>query len=196
MSIDDAGNAGKPKPGNDRIDLSRFRRAPEATGNGGSKRVGKRVEARKPAKDVFFRVHPGGEYRMAVGVLELKDEKEVYLVDLALEAELAGTFSSAIVLTAITRKGDVFLWTMTIADANGKTYACYETAQEVATLAETKWVSMKWDGKDYEQRVATAAWADPVWPSDSFDDLVNNAFKGRVITDRDHPVLRRFLGEE
>jgi len=118
MSIDDAGNAGKPKPGNDRIDLSRFRRAPEATGNGGSKRVGKRVEARKPAKDVFFRVHPGEEYRMAAAVLELKDEKEVYLVDLALAADLPGFFSSAIVLTAITRKGDVFLWPLTIADAN------------------------------------------------------------------------------
>ena len=40
------------------------------------------------------------------------------------------------------------------------------------------------------------ALSDPVWPDRSFEDIVTVAYKGRVITDIDHKVLRELRGEE
>ena len=48
----------------------------------------------------------------------------------------------------------------------------------------------------YRIDVAMGAFPDPVWPSGlTFQDLLKIAFKGKMIEDLDHPVLRRLRGE-
>src|SRR5687768_14516462 len=49
------------------------------------------VPVRKPAKHDFVRVHPDPEFRMSpAGIIELKEEREMYLVLPHLAAELSG----------------------------------------------------------------------------------------------------------
>ena len=46
----------------------------------------------------------------------------------------------------------------------------------------------------YEITVAESVMADPTWPEHSFQDLVRIAFRDRVITSLDHPVIKRLRG--
>ena len=46
----------------------------------------------------------------------------------------------------------------------------------------------------YEITVAECAMADPTWPEYSFQDLVRIAFRDRIITSLDHPVIKRLRG--
>ncbi len=39
------------------------------------------VRVRKPQRQEFFRVHPDDTYTLTTGLLELKEERETYLVD-------------------------------------------------------------------------------------------------------------------
>ena len=58
----------------------------------------------------FFRTHPDPEYRLdSVGLLDPKDEREIYLVTPALSAELADEFDPCSLFTAVNRRGVVAL---------------------------------------------------------------------------------------
>jgi hypothetical protein len=47
----------------------------------------------------------------------------------------------------------------------------------------------------YEVFQATGELPNPEWPEMSFTRILEIAFKGRYITDLDHPALRRLRGE-
>jgi hypothetical protein len=42
--------------------------------------------------------------------------------------------------------------------------------------------------------VAESTMSEPVWPEASFQDLVKLAFRDRLITKLDHPVIKRLRG--
>jgi hypothetical protein len=65
----------------------------------------------------------------------------------------------------------------------------------VAT-AETQWVrsvANKAVG-GYDMLVAEAALSEPEWPDTSLDELIEIAFRGRIIQSPDHPVVAQLLG--
>ena len=47
----------------------------------------------------------------------------------------------------------------------------------------------------YDVLEAAAQFPDPVWPEFTLQQLLELAFKNRVIDTMDHPVLRRLRGE-
>ena len=47
----------------------------------------------------------------------------------------------------------------------------------------------------YDVTVATGRVVEPDWPDLTFQEIIKIAFRDRVITDWDHPVLRRLRGE-
>src|SRR5262245_14515893 len=55
----------------------------------GVKRLIKTVPVRKPSKEWFVRVHPNSDYRLSTAVLELKEDRETYLVAPTLWPELS-----------------------------------------------------------------------------------------------------------
>ena len=60
----------------------------------------------------------------------------------------------------------------------------------------TQWVRMKANLSlgAYEITVAESVMADPVWPQLSFQDLLRIAYRDRMITTLDHPVVKRLRG--
>ena len=81
------------------------------------------VPVRKPAKDWFVRTHPDPGYCLEAIVLELKEERETYLVDPAILPELGeeSTLSPRALFTAINRQGTLFVWPVRLPGANGRT---------------------------------------------------------------------------
>src|SRR5262249_22115086 len=61
------------------------------------------VPVRKPDKSWFVRTHPSDDYRIETAVIELKEDRETYLVARPLWPELAaeGTFSPRALFTAM-----------------------------------------------------------------------------------------------
>jgi hypothetical protein len=46
----------------------------------------------------------------------------------------------------------------------------------------------------YEIMQATGELPDPVWPQESFAEILDIAFKDRIIDTEDHIILRQLLG--
>jgi hypothetical protein len=70
------------------------------------------------------------------------------------------------------------------------------SAREAAELAMTQWVRLKANLSlgAYEITAAESVMADPVWPELSFQDLLRIAYRDRMITTLDHPVVKRLRG--
>jgi hypothetical protein len=157
------------------------------------------VPARKPDRSWFVRVHPGEDYRLTTAVIELKEDREVYLVapnlwpDLATEA----TFSPRALFTAVNRQGVVFLWPVRLPGPDGRVDDWSRTALESAQLAMRGWTrvvaNMALGG--YEAYQATGRLPEPEWPDLTFRQLLRIAFKDRFINALDHPKLRQLRGE-
>ena len=47
----------------------------------------------------------------------------------------------------------------------------------------------------YEVFTGSSRIADPVWPDITFQEIIKIAFRDKLISDWDHPVLKRLRGE-
>ena len=155
---------------------------------------------RKPDKSWFVQVHPDESYRIQTGVIELKEDREMYLVDPSLWSELMtseSTFSFQELFTAITRQGTVFIWSIGLPGPDGKSYSWNDTALEAAKKAMSNWVRVTWNKQilGYDASKAQGEFPAPVWPDVLFGELLRIAFKGKLIDSLDHPVLRKLRGE-
>ena len=66
------------------FDPARLRLSPDFGASLGVKKALLTVPVRKPDRQWFVRVHPDEDYRIPVAILELKDNREMYIVDLSL----------------------------------------------------------------------------------------------------------------
>ncbi len=155
------------------------------------------VPVRKPNKQDYTRVHPAEEYQLTTALLELKDERETYLIAPELRHELFGELLPVTIFTAINRQGVVFLWPCRLPDETGRTNPWHESALEAAELAKAKWTRIAADMGLGAYRIweASGQLPEPEWPEKSLRDLLSIAFKGRLIDDLDHAALKRLRGE-
>ena len=80
-------------------------------------------------------MHPDSEYRENFPIIELKDEREEYIVTAALVPELANEFVTKTLFTAINRQGTPFLWPVRLPSPDGKDIEWWRSAREAAELA-------------------------------------------------------------
>ena len=122
------------------INLERFRLSQDFAIKVGVKKAIITVPVRKPDRQWFVRVHPDPAWRLDTAVLELKDERETYLVDPDLCSELPGELVPKVLFTAINRQGVVFVWPVRLPGDDGRCNAWNSSALEAANLATTGWV--------------------------------------------------------
>ena len=178
-------------------DLSRLRLSQNFAAAIGVKKALLTVPVRKPTRQEFVRVHPDPAYRMQIALIELRDEGEVYAVEQGLCAELPGEVIPKVLFTTITKQGVVLLWPIRLPGEDGRLDQWNRSALDAADLATKQWVKVVSDRAlgAYGVFEATGNLPEPEWPEVSFGELVRVAFKGRVISTLDHPVLRRLRGE-
>jgi len=180
----------------DPFNLDNLRLSQSFTETAGVRKLLKTVPVHKPNPQDFVRVHPSPDYRMSAPVIELKDEREEYIIIKELVPELVGEFVSKTLFTAINRQGVTFLWPVRLPDPEGREMEWWRSMREAADLATTQWVRVKANKHlgAYEMFVAESTMSEPVWPEASFQDLVKFAFRDRLITRLDHPVIKRLRG--
>jgi hypothetical protein len=157
------------------------------------------VPVRKPDRSWFVRTHPDPAYRLETAVIELKEDRETYLVAPHLWADLAAesTFSPRALFTAVNRQGVLFLWPVKLPGADGRVDEWSRSALEAADLAARGWVRVQANMAlgAYEVFQATGNLPEPEWPDLPLKELLRVAFRDRFVDTIDHPILRRLRGE-
>lgn len=183
----------------DPFDPARLRLSQDFAATVGVKKALLTVPVRKPDKSWFVQVHPDESYRIQTAVIELKEDREVYLIDPELWSDLAteSTFGPRAIFTSITRQGVVFLWPARLPGHDGKLDEWSRSALEAATMATGKWcrICSNMHLGAYEVFEAGGELASPTWPDVPLSELLRIAFKGRFVDSLDHPVLRKLRGE-
>ena len=155
------------------------------------------VPVRKPGKQDWVRVHPAASFRENFPILELKDEREEYVVHTSLLDELSHEVVSKTLFTAITRQGTLFLWPIRLPDSTGKDNDYWRSGREAAQRAMSTWIRLKANQnlKAYDIFEAAAKLSEPEWPTEiDFWGLIKIAFKDHLIMTLDHPVIQRLRG--
>jgi len=180
----------------DPFDLNSLRLRQDFGAMVGVKKALTTIPVRRPDRQWFVRVHPDVEYRLETAVLELKEDGETYLVAPHLWSELPGEIAPKVLLTAITRQGNVFLWPIRMPDELGKLDEWNRSALEAANLAKKQWIRLAANRTlgAYEPFVATGDLPEPEWPDKPLQELVRIAFRDRLIDTLDHPVVQRLRG--
>jgi hypothetical protein len=187
----------EPEDRTDPFDLDRLRLPQDFAANLGVKKALLTVPVRKPNRQDFFRVHPGEDWRLETVILELKEERETYLVDRDLWGELPGELILKILYTVINRQGVLMLWPISLPGEDGRLNEWHRSALEAAGMAQKQWVRIAANMAlgAYEVFQAAADIPEPEWPDTTLQEILRVAFKDRFIRSSDHPVVRRLRGE-
>jgi hypothetical protein len=184
-------------PAPDPFDLESLCLAQNFAETVGVKRLLKTVPVKKPGRQDFIRTHPDTKYRGNFATIEWKEDRETYLVGGGgLAAELAGEAINVTLHTAINRQGITFLWPVRLPGIDGKDLDWYRSAREAAAEAAKSWIRVTADTNlgAYQIFAAEAITTKPDWPDVSFQELIRIAFRDRLITSLDHPVIKRLRG--
>ena len=163
----------------------------------GVKKLLTTVPVRKPNRQDFVRVHPEPMYRLTpAAIIEVKEDREVYLVTPNMAQALPGEFSTVTLFTTINRQGTLHLWPVKQPGPNGKHNEWHRSAAEAAERAMKKWVrvtaSMSLGA--YEIFEASGDLPEPVWPDFSFEEILKIAFREHIVDRTDHALVQRLQG--
>lgn len=163
----------------------------------GVKKLVTTVPVRKPNRQDFVRVHSDPAYRLSpAAIIELKEDREVYLVTPAMAIKLPGEFTTAALFTTINRQGVLHLWPVKLPGPDGRQMEWHRSAAEAAELAMDKWIRVTANMSlgAYEVFQATADLPEPTWPDLGFSEILKIAFRDHIVDVEDHPLVQRLRG--
>ncbi len=162
----------------------------------GVKKVLTVVPVAKPSKDRFFRTHESSQWVYPAWVFENKATSESFILSEEVASILSGLARPVELYTAIDRQNNLFFIPVPLPGPNGVRNPWHESRLQAVMRAKSVWIRITANNDlgGYEVFEATAKLPEPTWPDLSFDDLLAIAFRGRIITDPDHPVVLEMLG--
>ena len=181
---------------NDPFDPAKFRLGQDFDKRAGTRKPVTVVPVRKPNRFEYIRVHPSDRMCLhPAGIIEVPGGQP-YLVSPQVFDAQSRDVRLVMLFTAITRQGALFLWPAKLSK-DGRTNTWNESAMGAAVRGQTEWlrVCSNDEAAIYDTEVPVIEIPDPDWPDVTFAQLLEIAFRGRVIEDCDHPILRRLRGE-
>jgi acetoin utilization deacetylase AcuC-like enzyme len=178
------------------FDPTRLRLSQNFAESVGVKKALLTIPVRKPGRQDFIRVHPEEAYRLETAVLELKEERETYLVAPELWPELPGEIVPKVLFTTLSRQGVLILWPIRLPGEEGRHDAWNRSALEAAKMAQTRWIRLAANMAlgAYEIYEAVGDLPEPEWPEVEFEEMLRIAFRNHFIDSVDHSVVRRLRG--
>jgi len=181
----------------DPFDPTNLRLSQSFVETAGVKKLLTTIPVRRPSRQEFVRVHPSAEYRENFPIIELKDEREEYIVTASLVPELIGEFVIKTLYLAINRQGTLSFWPVRLPGPDGKDMNWWKSGREAAVLAMKDWVRVKANMNlgAYDIFQPDGVIPDPEWPQRGFWELIKIAFRDHLIDRIDHPVIKRLRGQ-
>ena len=153
------------------------------------------VPVRKPSKTQWFRIHP--EYKLDVLLLKYGDRgDDFYLVEPSLADQLIDLAQAFKLVVAVDRQGVVFVWPLRLPDAE-QAMKWHLSALEAASHAKVQWtlIQANMGLGAYEFTAAAGITDEPKWPKMLMNEILEIAFKNKIIDRLDHLVLKQLRGE-
>jgi len=152
------------------------------------------VPVRKPGKTQWFRIHP--DYKLDVWLLKYGENGEdFYLVKPSLVGELSDLAKPFRLFACIDRQGVIFIWPVRHPDV-GRPMHWHLSAMEAAAHAELQWTRIQANMglSAYEIYAAVGVKDELKWPEMPMNEILDIAFKNKIIDRPDHLVLRQLRG--
>jgi hypothetical protein len=186
----------QPTTAPDPFDVNALRLDQSFVETAGVKKLLTTIPVRRPNPQDFIRVHADPNYRATLALIELRDDREVYLLTPDIARQLPGEFVMATLFTTINRQGVVSLWPVKLPSPDGRVVEWHRSAAEAAELAMQKWIRMKANMPlgAYEIFESQGVIPDPVWPTLTFNELLKIGFRDRYVSTLDHAVIKRLRG--
>ena len=175
-------------------DFSRFRLSQNFGSVSGVRKKLTTVPVRKPLKTQFVRVH--SENKLDTMLLKYGDNGEdLYLIDPDVMQEVEDLAKPYRLSQAIDRQNNVFIWPLAIPDGD-RPLNWHLSAMEAASNGEVEWTRMQANMSlgAYEIFAAEQDLGAPEWPELSMNELLEIAFKNKIIDRPDHLVLLQLRG--
>jgi hypothetical protein len=159
----------------------------------------------KPRRDWFFRAHP--TLFKNVKLLNVKDgpDRGYYIVMPAVWPlfRMQGNDHVALfpcrLTLCISRECGLFLWPLKLQEKNfaNRIDEWAQAALRICKAAETQWVKMytRPGANCYSYVSAEGLKVEPKWPEQSLGELAELAFKDRILSDPNDPLILRLLGK-
>src|SRR5262245_57689455 len=116
----------------DPFDLASLRLNPSFLETAGVKKLLTTIPARRPNPQDWVRTHPAPEYRDNFAMIELKDDREDFLVRPELLPELIGEVVYKTIFTTVNRQGIVSLWPVRLPTPDDRQSDWWRSAREAA----------------------------------------------------------------
>ncbi len=178
------------------FDVEALRISPDYAATLGATKVLTTVPCRKPDRQAFIRVRPEADFQFVTAVIEIKEDREVFLLDPALRESVGHELQIKLFYTAMTKQGTLFLWPVRMPGPDGRLDTWNESAHTAAQHAMHAWIRVQSNRQlgGYEIYQAAGNIPEPEWPDKTMAELLQIAFKKNFIKDLDHPVLRALEG--
>ena len=179
----------------------------EAAGIGATPTVQTIVPIKKPHKQATVRIHPDTSLRMRLQCFQLHGEAEgkggdkTYYPILPQVAELVPeSVIPVLFVPYITVGGTLMLWPISMKrDSRGELNSWHASALDVVDehAASGDWIRVisNQEAGGYDVKVMAVTIA-PKWPQLSQQEILDLAFKKRLIKDSDHPIIKAQLGQD
>jgi hypothetical protein len=181
-------------------DLKRCRLSEDDTaGLGVGREILTRLPVQRPSRKQFIRCHADPLMTDSMATYIDGDDGETYLVTENMREVFGDDVKPThLQLAMVHRSRTLFVWSSTIPSADaGRGRSWHESALTAKNIAQTTWIKLVPERAMNGYRIfpAEASLPDPVWPVDkTFQEYLEIAFRDRVITSTDHPVVRKYLG--
>jgi hypothetical protein len=181
-------------------DLKQFKVDLQAAGLEGAEEQLATATVRRPQPTSFIRVHPGKDMTINLALYEgrVGFTTDYYVVMprmLGAMMDLRGAFFAQLYVM-VDQFGKIGLWPVKL-PTGGAGNEWYDSALRGAELAKTDWIRIFADPNHGHYRImkALSSLGEPAFSEKTLSELLELAFRGKVIDAPDHPVCRRLRGE-
>jgi len=183
------------------LDLANIRINQDFATTVGVKKVRTEVPIRKSTKIEYFRTHPGEDHTALVPLFQNKGDgigDEYFVAAKDMIGAMPDQLQPYQLVLTINRQGSVFLWPVRIPTEEDRLSKWITSRIEAVQRAKTKWIRMIANTAPgagyYDIKEAQGNLGEPVWPEESLQELINIAFRNRLIDSADHPIIKALLG--
>ena len=163
----------------------------------GVKKLLTNVLVGRPKKASFFRTHTADEMTFPAMILENKEARESYVVVPEVAQEISELVRPVMLHAAIDRQNNVLLIPVPLPGEDGTRNPWHESLAQAVEHAKLKWIRItaNMHAGGYDVYEAEGELPEPEWPAHDINALIQVAFRGKIITSLDHPVVQALLGK-
>jgi hypothetical protein len=171
-------------------------RLPDTYSMTGGTTIPLKVTYGKLNKHRFSRVHPGNDYKFRCLVVDDKDGGDTYLAAPNMASLLGNLATPKTIRLTVDNAGTPKLIGEPDIDINARKNLWQTSLKDAIKRAESNWVRVQsnMNAGQYEIVESANDLGEPKWPKLTMEELVNDAFSGRIIDSPNHPYIRQIEG--